>query len=54
MPRPPAVGSGMMVAHASRGTVNHADTARLLREAQYPARAVAFDDPDGSPILVTY
>lgn len=48
------IGSGMVVADTTRGAVNHADPARLLREAQYPGRMVRFEDPDGALVALIY
>jgi GntR family transcriptional regulator/MocR family aminotransferase len=47
-------GSGMIVAHTPHGTVTPADPVRLLREAQYPLRAVQVDGPDGTSLFLVY
>ena len=47
-------GSAMIVVHQPRGAMSHADPMRLLREAQYPARTLAFEDADGTSLFLTY
>jgi GntR family transcriptional regulator/MocR family aminotransferase len=48
------VGSGMVVARQPRGPMGGFDAHRALREAQYPSRTLAFEDPDGSLLYVSY
>ena len=48
------LGSGMVVAVRPRGPVTGFDPLRLLREAQYPGRTVAFEDADGTSLYLIY
>jgi DNA-binding transcriptional regulator YhcF (GntR family) len=46
--------SGMVIAQRSRGAMAQFDPVRVLREAQFPQRTVAFRDPDGSLLFLIY
>jgi DNA-binding transcriptional regulator YhcF (GntR family) len=48
------VGSAMVIAPKRRGPMGGFEPQRVLREAQYPSRTLAFEDPDGSPLYLTY
>ena len=48
------VGSGMVVVSQPPGPMGGFDAHRALREAQYPSRTLAFEDPDGSLLYVIY
>ena len=45
-------GSGMRV--TERAMVPNFDVAAVLKEAQYPARRLFFEDPDGNALAVNY
>jgi DNA-binding transcriptional regulator YhcF (GntR family) len=47
-------GSGMVIAARPRGAMSDFDPLRALRDAQYPNRTVAFEDPDGSSVYLIY
>jgi DNA-binding GntR family transcriptional regulator len=47
-------GSGMVIAGRLCGPMSGFDPQRLLREAQYPSRTLAFEDPDGSALYLSY
>jgi hypothetical protein len=47
-------GSGMVIASRPPGAMSAFDPRRALRDAQYPSRTVAFEDPDGSALYLIY
>jgi DNA-binding GntR family transcriptional regulator len=47
-------GSGMVVTLRPIGPMSGFSPERIVREAQYPSRTVAFDDPDGSSLYLAY
>jgi DNA-binding GntR family transcriptional regulator len=47
-------GSGMRIAGRLLGPMSGFDPQRVLREAQYPSRTLAFEDPDGSALYLSY
>jgi GntR family transcriptional regulator/MocR family aminotransferase len=50
----PRRGSGVVVAGRGEGGLRALDPRRVMRQAQYPARAIAFVDQDGSQLYLTY
>jgi DNA-binding transcriptional regulator YhcF (GntR family) len=47
-------GSGMTIAARGRAADGPFDVQRLLREAQYPSRALRVEDPDGTTVKLVY
>ena len=47
-------GSSMVVAARGRQAVGPFDPQRVLRDAQYPARTLDVEDPDGTTIQLVY
>ena len=47
-------GSGMVIAEPRSRPVIALDAQRVLRDAHYPARTLAFADPDGASLYLIY
>lgn len=50
----PRRGSGVVVAARGEPGLRALDPRRVMRQAQYPARTVAFVDQDGTPLYISY
>ena len=50
----PRRGSGVVVAARGEQGLRALDPRRVMRQAQYPARTMAFVDQDGTPLYITY